>query len=341
MLGTERIAVLLIGFLLDMVLGDPLGRFHPVCGIGWLIGKTEKVLCRYSTGRGRKAEISAGAGLVIVVCGMTGIIAAGIIYLAGLLHPWLSFAVQCLMCWQVLAMRSLKNESMKVYYPLKQGDIESARRAVAMIVGRDTQMLDAAGITKAAVETVAENTSDGVIAPFFYMIIGGPLLGLVYKAVNTMDSMVGYHNDKYEYFGKAAARLDDLVNLIPSRLSAVLMVLAAWVLRYDIRGAWRIYRRDRYQHKSPNSAQTEAVCAGALQIRLAGDASYFGTIVPKPYIGDDIRPVEPEDICRANRLLYTAAVLMAILTAGGYLCLIISTGAIFTGIGSNWIFRLM
>lgn len=331
--------ILFIGFLLDLLLGDPLGRFHPVCGIGWLIGKTEKILRRLTVSK--DVQLYAGIGLVIIVCSITGFIAGGIIFLAGLIHPWVSFAVQCFLCWQILAIHSLKKESMKVYVPLKRGEVEKARQAVAMIVGRDTWSLDDIQITKAAVETIAENTSDGVIAPLFYIAIGGPVLGFLYKAVNTMDSMVGYHNDKYEYFGKAAARLDDLVNIIPSRLSAVLMILAAWILRYDARGAWRIYRRDRYQHKSPNSAQTESVCAGALQIRLAGDASYFGTIVKKPYIGDDIRPVEYEDICRANRLLYVTAILMAILASGGYLCLKISMGAISIETGLNWIFPLM
>ena len=337
MVGTERIVVLLIGFMLDVILGDPLGRFHPVCGIGWLIRKFEKLLRQGGCRKNPKKELSAGIALVIIVCSLTGIMAGGLIYLAGLIHPRLSLAVQCLMCWQILAMHSLKKESMKVYHPLKRGEIEPARQAVAMIVGRDTNALDEAGITRAAVETIVENTSDGVIAPFFYLALGGPVLGFIYKAINTMDSMVGYRNDRYEYFGKAAARMDDLANFIPSRLSAVLMILAALILGYDARGALRIYRRDRYQHKSPNSAQTESVCAGALRIRLAGDAGYFGVIVHKPYIGDDIRPVECEDIRRANRLLYVTAILMTILTVGGYICLIISTGAISIGTGSNWI----
>lgn len=322
----QWIAVLLIGYLLDLLLGDPLGRFHPVCGIGRLITNAEKLLRRCivrKNGDKKKRELLAGTGLAVIVCSLTGFMAWGLIRLSGMIHPWVSFAVQCLMCWQILALRSLKDESMKVYHPLKQGDTSAARQAVAMIVGRDTAALDDAGITKAAVETVAENTSDGVIAPFFYLLLGGPVLGFIYKAINTMDSMVGYRNDKYEFFGKAAARLDDLANFIPSRLSAVLMIGAAWVLRYDAGGAWRIYRRDRRRHKSPNSAQTESVCAGALRIRLAGDAVYFGTVVKKPYIGDDLRPVEAEDICRANRLLYVTALLMALLTAGIGLLLIV------------------
>ena len=200
---------------------------------------------------------------------------------------------------------------MKVYRELKKDDLEAARYAVSMIVGRDTQVLDATGVAKAAVETVAENTSDGVIAPLIYLAIGGPILGFMYKAINTMDSMVGYKNDKYMYFGRCAAKLDDVVNYIPARISALLMIAVSFLpgKAYDGKGAWRIWRRDRRKHASPNSAQTEAVCAGSLGVQLAGDASYFGKIVKKPTIGDALRPVEYEDIKRANGLLYRTAIL--------------------------------
>ena len=179
----------------------------------------------------------------------------------------------------------------------------------AMIVGRDTQNLSEAGVAKAAIETVAENTSDGVIAPMIYTAIFGPILGFFYKAVNTMDSMIGYKNEKYLYFGRTAAKLDDAVNYIPARISAWLMILAALLggKEFDAKRAYRIYKRDRYNHASPNSAQTESVCAGALGIRLAGDASYFGKLVKKPYIGDACREVSPEDIRRVNRLMYLTA----------------------------------
>ena len=202
---------------------------------------------------------------------------------------------------------------MKVYAEVKKGDLPRARKAVSMIVGRDTQCLDEAGVVKAAVETVAENTSDGVTAPLLFMMIGGAPLGFFYKAVNTMDSMIGYKDEKYLYLGRCAAKMDDVLNYIPARLSAFLMIAAAWVLKMDARGAWRIYLRDRRKHASPNSAQTEAVCAGALQIRLAGDAWYFGKLYKKDYIGDDIRPVEAEDIPRADRLMYGTAVLTFLL----------------------------
>ena len=219
------------------------------------------------------------------------------------------------MTYQILAAKCLKTESMNVYHCLKHESLEASRRAVSMIVGRDTNVLDEIGVAKAAIETVAENTSDGVIAPMLYTAIGGPVLGLLYKAVNTMDSMVGYKNERYLYFGRAAAKLDDVANYIPARLSAYMMILAAYCGGKDYSGrqAFAIWKRDNRKHASPNSAQTEAACAGALGIRLAGDACYFGKILKKPYIGDALRPVEFEDIRRANHLMYGTAWICQIL----------------------------
>ncbi len=209
---------------------------------------------------------------------------------------------------------------MRVYERLKQGDLTGARQAVSRIVGRDTEALTAEEVAKAAVETVAENFSDGVAAPLFYMLLGGAPLALAYKAVNTMDSMVGYKNDRYRHFGRAAAKLDDGANFIPSRLAALAWIGGAAIAGQDAGNAWRIWRRDRRNHASPNSAQTESACAGALGVRLGGPARYFGKLYEKPTIGDALRPVEPEDIPRANRTLYAAAVLA--LTAGGALALL-------------------
>ena len=226
------------------------------------------------------------------------------------------------MCWQLLATKSLKTESMKVYKRLRKHDLPGSRKAVSMIVGRDTNVLDEAGVTKAAVETVAENTSDGVIAPMFYMAIGGAFLGWMYKSVNTMDSMVAYKNDRYRYFGRIPAYLDDVANYIPARLAGLLMIAASFLIHLDGAHAWQIFQRDRYNHASPNSAQTEAVMAGALDVQLAGDAWYFGELHKKKTIGDDIRPVEAEDIVRANKLLYgTAVVSLVIFTLVKYLIL--------------------
>ena len=278
--------------------------------IGHLISGVEKII-RSLFPSGKTGERIGGGLLVVIVVAVSIAVPGGILYLAYHISFYLGLAVESFMCYQILATKSLKVESDRVYQEIQTGDIARARKAVSMIVGRDTQNLTIEGVTKAAVETVAENTSDGVIAPLFYMVIGGALLGFGYKAVNTMDSMVGYKNDRYLYFGRTAAKLDDIVNYIPARISALLMVVSCFLCgkEFDGKRAWYIFKRDRYRHASPNSAQTEAVCAGALGIRLAGNASYFGKIVEKPYIGDAERAVETEDIKRADRLLYATAVL--------------------------------
>lgn len=311
---TQHITAMIIGFLLDLCFGDPRWLPHPVRAMGWLISHLETAI-QDRLPKTPQGERLGGIVLVAGVLSVTGVYAYGILWAAGRIHPVLGLAVECIMCYQMLAARGLRDESMKVWKALKRQDLESARAAVSMIVGRDTAVLSEAGIIKAAVETVAENTSDGVIAPLFYMAFGGGPWAYLYKAVNTMDSMVGYKNEKYLHFGRTAARLDDLLNLIPSRLSALLMIAASFLTGMDGKGAIRIYRRDRRNHKSPNSAQTEAVCAGALQVQLAGNAWYFGTLYEKPTIGDDIRPVEAEDIQRANRLLYMTSVLAVLVFA--------------------------
>ena len=304
-----HLAAILAGYLLDLCLGDPHSMPHPVRAIGNLIVWLEKYLRpagkKHATERG---ERRAGVLFVCLVLLVTGSVAGAILWISRLGGIWIQTVVEAVMTYYLLAARSLRDESMAVCRK-----IEGARYAVSMIVGRDTKPLSEAGIARAAVETVAENASDGVIAPLFYLAIGGPLLGWLYKAVNTMDSMVGYKNDRYLHFGRAAAKLDDLVNLIPSRLAALLLIVSAYLLRYDGKNAYRIWRRDRRNHKSPNSAQTESACAGALGLRLAGDAWYFGKLVPKPYIGDEIRPIEPQDIRRVNRLMYGAAGIMGLL----------------------------
>lgn len=309
-----HLAAILAGYLLDLCLGDPHSMPHPVRAIGNLIVWLEKYLRpaekKHATERG---ERRAGVLFVCLVLLVTGSVAGAILWISRLGGIWIQTVVEAVMTYYLLAARSLRDESMAVCRKLEAGEIEEARYAVSMIVGRDTKPLSEAGIARAAVETVAENASDGVIAPLFYLAIGGPLLGWLYKAVNTMDSMVGYKNDRYLHFGRAAAKLDDLVNLIPSRLAALLLIVSAYLLRYDGKNAYRIWRRDRRNHKSPNSAQTESACAGALGLRLAGDAWYFGKLVPKPYIGDEIHPIEPQDIRRVNRLMYGAAGIMGLL----------------------------
>lgn len=313
-----QLAALLTGFLLDACFGDPHHLPHPVRTLGRLIKGLEALLRRLLPG-GSQGERRGGRLLVVLVLLCTGSVCAAVLMAAGSLGSIWLFAAETVMNYYLLAARSLRDESMKVYVALKEGDTEKARLAVSMIVGRDTECLDESGIVRAAVETVAENTSDGVIAPLFYLALGGPVAGWLYKAVNTMDSMVGYQTAHYQDFGRAAARLDDAVNFVPSRLCALLMILITALPGYDFKNAVRIFKRDRLNHKSPNSAQTEAVCAGALKIRLAGDAWYFKTLVKKQVIGDAIRPVEYEDIKRVNGLMWGTAGLALLLICGCYL----------------------
>ncbi|WP_243426732.1 adenosylcobinamide-phosphate synthase CbiB [Faecalicatena fissicatena] len=304
----QSLAALIIGSIVDFILGDPRELWHPVQGIGWVISRLEKILRRLFPA-GRRGERWAGAVLVVLTLLVSVGVPALLLFFLSLVHPLLSFLLSCIFCWQLLAARSLRTESLKVEEALEKEGLEAGRRAVSMIVGRDTRDLTEEGVIKAAVETVAENTSDGVTAPLFYMILAGPLGGFAYKAVNTMDSMVGYNNEKYQYFGTCAARLDDAANFIPARLSALFMTAAAFLAGYDGKNAWRILKRDRKKHKSPNAAHTEAVMAGALDVQLAGDAWYFGKLVRKPFIGDGIRPIERQDIRRACRLEYATALL--------------------------------
>ena len=306
---------LVIGFCIDLIVGDPHSIPHPVIGIGKLISFFEKILRRlfHQTVKG---ENIAGGVLWLLVVTISTAVPVLVLWLCHWVSPWLRLAVESIMCWQILATKSLRDESMRVYHALKTGDLEIARYAVSMIVGRDTQRLDGAGITRAAVETVAENTSDGIVAPLLFTAIGGAPLGFFYKAVNTMDSMLGYIEPPYKNIGLVPAKMDDVVNFIPARLSAFLMLAAGAVLRLDVKNGWKIFHRDRFNHASPNSAQTESVCAGLLGLQLAGDAWYHGVLHKKKYIGDPDRAVEYEDIPRACRLLYATASLTLLLCCG-------------------------
>lgn len=295
---------MIIGFILDMILGDPMEWPHIVRWYGKLIAFLEKKLYKMKNKR------LAGILLVIFVLAIVAFLTIGLEVTAYIIHPLLWLIVDGILCWQCLALKSLKDETLKVYKPLSEKDLAGARYAVSMVVGRDTDKLDETGVTKACVETIAENTSDGVCAPLFYMGIGTSILACLYKAINTMDSMIGYKNEKYIKFGTAAARLDDIVNFIPARLTALFMILAAKLCKFDAQNAWRIFRRDRFKHASPNSAQTEAVMAGALDVQLAGDAWYFGKLHKKEFIGDPIREIEIKDILNAHKLMKVTAYLM-------------------------------
>lgn len=301
---------MLVGFVIDIFVGDPYNFPHPIRAIGTLIAKLEKfVRSRFKNLR------KGGFFLALNVLIMSTLIPFAVLFVCYKINIFLGLAAESVMCWQLVAARCLQKESMKVCRAVEEKDIEKARQAVSMIVGRDTDVLDETGIVKAAVETVAENTSDGVTAPIMYIALGGAPLGFFYKAANTMDSMIGYTNEKYIDIGRFAAKLDDVLNFIPSRLTALVMILSAYLLGADGKNAARIWKRDRRKHASPNSAQTESVCAGALDIRLAGDAYYFGELHKKEFIGDDIRPPESEDIRRANRLMYCTSVIVLIVGA--------------------------
>lgn len=309
------LAALLIGFGLDLLLGDPRGVPHPVALIGKLISALERML-RRSFPQTAAGERWAGGVLWVLTAGLSLLIPALLLWACRRVSPWLALAAESVMSWQILAVRSLREESMKVYTALESGDLEASRRAVSWIVGRDTERLDEAGVARAAVETVAENTSDGVVAPLLFLAVGGAPLGFFYKAVNTMDSMLGYVEPPYKNIGFFPAKLDDVMNYIPARLSALLMLAAGILLGMDGKNGWQVFCRDRYNHASPNSAQTESACAGLMGLRLAGDAWYHGVLHKKQYIGDPVREIEHRDIPRACRLLYATAFLALIFCAG-------------------------
>ena len=297
------VSALFAGFVIDLILGDPRSIPHPVIMIGKLISFLDRTL-RKVFPKTVLGENLAGALLWVIVCAFSFGIPWLILWGAGHISVWLRFILEAIMCWQILATRSLKTESMKVHDALKYGTIEDGRYAVSMIVGRDTQSLDETGVIKATVETIAENSSDGIIAPMFFAAIGGAPLGMLYKGVNTMDSMLGYVEMPYKNIGLVPAKMDDVFNFIPARISAFLMLAAGYFMKLDVRNGWRIFKRDRYNHASPNSAQTESCCAGLLQVRLAGDAWYHGVLHKKKYIGDDLRPIVLDDIPLTCDLMY-------------------------------------
>ena len=312
------LGAIVAGFILDLIFGDPHWLPHPICLIGNLIGFLEKNLRRLLA-PGKTALLLGGALMVVIVLSLSYVVPYAVLMLAEQVSPWLRFALETIMFYQIFATKCLRDESMKVYTALHNNDLADARVKLSWIVGRDTKELTAEEVTKGAVETVAENTADGIIAPMFYMFIGGAPLAFLYKGINTMDSMVGYKNDKFLYFGRCAAKLDDVANFIPARITGILMILASYFLNMNAAGAWKIFWRDRYNHLSPNSAMTESVTAGALNIQLGGDHYYFGKLVHKDTIGDNIRPVVAEDIVAVNNLLYMTAVISLLLFSLVYL----------------------
>ena len=310
----KTIYIIIGAFILDCLIGDPQNPVHPMRLIGSGISLGMAVY-RKAKIKGHVIQFIAGMALALAIVGLSYIITVILTQGFYRLNYWLGITMETVICYFLIAPKALKDESMNVYRSLTAGNIDDARKNLSFIVGRDTQNLGVQAIVKAAVETVAENLSDGVIAPLIFIYIGGAPLGMAYKAVNTLDSMIGYRNDGFEYFGKFAARLDDIANFIPSRLSALLTILGSVFIGADVKGAIRIYIRDRYNHKSPNSAQTESVCAGALGLCLGGDNYYHGTFIHKPAIGDGIHEPAPEHIISANRLMYAATICsLALLT---------------------------
>ena len=312
------LGAIVAGFILDLIFGDPHWLPHPICLIGNMISFLDRHL-RKLFGFSNNGLLFGGALMVVIVLMLSFFIPLSVLNIAYGFNPWVGFAIETIMCYQIFATKCLRDESMKVYYALQKNDIVDARLKLSWIVGRDTKELNAEEVTKGAVETVAENTADGIIAPMLYMFLGGAPLAFLYKGINTMDSMVGYKNDKYMYFGRCAAKLDDLANLIPARITGIVMILASYFLNLNFKGAWKVFCRDRYNHLSPNSAMTESVTAGALNIQLGGDHYYFGKLVHKDTIGDNIRPVVAEDIVSTNNLLYMTAVLSLLLFSLVYL----------------------
>lgn len=302
---------ILLAILLDLLLGDPRWLPHPVQGIGWLAQRSETPLRRL-IGNQKLAGIIA----VLLVVGTTVMVGLGLLKGAALLHPLVGNLVAILLLYTCLATRSLHDHALAVYRPLQAGDLAEARQRVGWLVGRDTEHLDEGEITRAAVESVAENTVDGCTAPLLCACLGGPLGALAYKAISTLDSTFGYKNERYLQFGWGSARLDDLANLLPARLTAVLVIPAALLLRLHAGNAWRIFRRDRHNHPSPNGGQIEAAVAGALGVRLGGVNSYFGQPSSRPFMGDPLQPLQAWHILQAVRLMWLVYGMVALVGVG-------------------------
>lgn len=300
---------LTIGFILDLLIGDPNNPFHPVRGIGLLASKLETIFRKLL----KNSLKIAGLIVWIITIILTFAITYGIIFVCMKINKYLGVIVQGIIIYFCISAKGLVVEGYKVIKYLNEGNIEKSRKQLSYIVGRDTESLDSKGITRAVIETIAENMSDGVIAPILFAGIFGAAGSMAYKAVNTMDSMFGYKNDRYIEFGYFPAKLDDLFNYIPARVTGILIIISSFFLKRDYKNSLKIYKRDRYNHTSPNSAHPEAAMAGALDIQLGGANYYFGKIVEKPVIGDKIKEIEINDVKKTAEILYLSAVMGFIL----------------------------
>lgn len=315
--------IIILAYLLDRCIGDPRWIPHPVIGMGKGISALERVIrSRVSTDSGLKR---AGLLFPIMIAGSSFAITWGLVYVLGLIHPVIAAAAEVVLIATTIASKGLKDAGMEVYRHLKQQDWPAARRSLGMIVGRDTAHLDEPEVVRGTVETVAENIVDAIVSPLFYALIGGAPLAMAYRAVNTLDSMVGYKNDKYLHLGWASARLDDVANWIPARLTAILLIVGAWVMKMDAKGAARMVTRDARLHPSPNSGFPESAVAGALGIRLGGHNVYHGVASFRAYMGEATRPMEAEDIVQTSRLMFWSAGAFVVL------CLLITLGVWLAG----------
>ncbi|TGY43250.1 cobalamin biosynthesis protein [Clostridium sartagoforme] len=296
---------LTIGYLLDLIIGDPQNPIHPIRLIGDLCKRIENYFRKELSNSLKMAGLSTWISVVLIVFIFTNLI----LKLSYSLNYIFGIIVSGIIIYFCIATKSLKVEALKVIKALKDNDIEEARHRLSYIVGRDTKSLDEEGILRAVVETIAENISDGVVAPILYAGLFGAPFALVYKAVNTMDSMFGYKNDKYYDFGYFPAKLDDIFNYIPARITGYLIMISAYFLNLDYKNSYKIYIRDRYNHSSPNSAHPEAAVAGALGLKLGGSNYYFGKLVEKPTIGDEVKKIEINDVYITNKVLYLVSFL--------------------------------
>lgn len=303
---------IVIGYILDMVIGDPQNSYHPIRYIGKLAQSMEKLWRHVFSKKQKLAGLFSWLSIVII----TFLITLGIVVISNIINPILGTVVSGILIYFCISAKGLKVEGLKVINILESGDIVRARKQLSYIVGRDTENLDEEAIVRAVVETVAENMSDGIIAPLIFAGLGGAPLAFLYKAVNTCDSMFGYKNDKYKDFGFVSAKLDDVFNYIPARITAYLIVLASWILRMNYKNSFKIYKRDRYNHSSPNSAHPEAAVAGALGIRLGGANYYFGKLVEKPTIGDFISKIKIDHVYKTNNILMLVSFLGMIISVG-------------------------
>lgn len=301
---------IVVAVFIDWILGDPYWFPHPIIYIGKLIRKLEK--------KGRKScktqkGIKAFGGLIVIIVAVTSFVLPFVILYASRNIPILHHVLNIFILWTTLACKCLNVEAKKIFYSLEKDDIKDARVKLSYIVGRETENLNAEEIIRADVETVAENASDGVIAPLFYAMLGGAPLAMMYKGINTMDSMLGYLTEEYKYIGFFPAKVDDIFNFIPARLTGVLMSLSAPIVKGNIISSLKIMIRDRKNHKSPNCAYPEAAAAGAMKVQLGGTNTYFGEVMYKPTIGDKIKELKKEHIIECIKLMYSSEVFMIII----------------------------